>query len=403
MCSVCAPVASVLRRATTSWVAYSHGQTAVLVVHLAEAPTRRPPRHVVIRLGGVKLVCDATTPHSTGAPDSGPPAKYLALTVISPPPRRGTGPGSAAPRPRTRAAELLDLDRVHVAAGHRTLGLEVDLRPAEVRGLRQREPGVETSIALTGAEPFRIWCRSSPSPCTTPRHRAARPPTSAVLALVDRAQPALERDSSPGCTSCDHRRRTTRAPCPAAAEPGAVLVPRTRRSRRRTPRPSPCAPPGGSGPVRQGAERERRQAALVGRPVMPCGWRSSATPGRACRCRAPSRRRPAARCRRRRRSRAGSTAPTRSGAVAASPCPSTATARRSRRHARGRSRRARPENRRGSRPAGFAAAGRDQLVVDLAARDPGRLVVIPLVAYRDTERVVSRRASPRRAGTLSWS
>ena len=93
------------------------------------------------------------------------------------------------------AAELLDLEVVAVVALHRPLGLERDRRVAEVGRLRQRELCIEPAdrIDRRGARADLVTLRVGDL-VRHARHRATDPSDVAPLALVDHAEPALERD-----------------------------------------------------------------------------------------------------------------------------------------------------------------------------------------------------------------
>ena len=83
-CSVCAPMASVLE-------AWFQVLLSLPGIRLSPCQRRCQPHHGLhspntksSRLGGVNVVDSAVTNQLTSAPGSGPPAKYLAVTVTSP-------------------------------------------------------------------------------------------------------------------------------------------------------------------------------------------------------------------------------------------------------------------------------------------------------------------------------
>src|SRR5262249_26442071 len=148
------------------------------------------------------------------------------------------------------------------------LGLEDDLRGAQVRGLGQREPGVEAAdlADLRRALGDRVAGRVHHL-IRDGGHRTGDPADVAVLALIDRAQPALERDLLAGLVHLaivgDVPREGLFAglPEPAAAfvpEPGVLGDERDVVALARDQEVRAL--------VRRGAQRQRRHAAVVGRP-----------------------------------------------------------------------------------------------------------------------------------------
>jgi len=99
------------------------------------------------------------------------------------------------------------------------------VRVAEVRRLRQREPGVEPATTETGASPSRACSPSDRRRCTSPTSRHTDPVEITVLVRIEDAEPALSVTSSPACTSCGRRSRTRRGWCPRLLDPASGLVP----------------------------------------------------------------------------------------------------------------------------------------------------------------------------------